>query len=127
MTEPATTKARELVETLFERTQAKKISWAPTFKGDAVETTLGRYTIRIVEEFNRDNEDYDHYVTVSDQIGTNIDTITYSVLGTDEKSPRVGEFKFYWQLVDALYKAAHRQATGADQALEEILDILNDE
>ena len=122
MTDTSQQKMRVLVESLYERTIEKSVKWKPAFSDEAVEASFGRYTIRITEEYDRDSEDFYHQVVLKDGIGNVLDTITPASIGGE--APRVGGFVHYWQLMQELYRTAHRQASGADEAIDEILSEL---
>src|SRR5262245_43768543 len=111
---------RDLVELLFDRTREKKLDWKKGFQDNTAETELGNYLIRVTREWDREAEEEYNAVYVLDSVGNTIDTILPSMIhGLPMKYP---EFQFAYQLLEALHASAYRQATGADQAIENLIN-----
>ena len=113
MTDLSQQKMQDLVEQLYTGTVEKAIVWKASFNDQAVETTLGRFTIRVSEEFNRDLDDTYCQLILKNNIGSIVDTITPGSLSN--AAPKIQGFMQYWQLMDGLYRLAHRQASGASR------------
>jgi hypothetical protein len=45
----------------------------------------------------------------------------------EDEPPRVHGYQSYWQFMSDLRQTAHRQAIGADDAFNDVLDALDDE
>lgn len=119
MSDSSTLRIKEMIDTIYERTRTSDISWRKGFDDDVVEANIGRYVVQLVQSTDPDGDPF-HYVVLRDPAGTELDTIFGAVL-KNEISPSKTS---YWDFFGELFRMAHRQASGADKAVMDILDEL---
>ncbi|HEU0099428.1 MAG TPA: hypothetical protein VFQ67_11720 [Allosphingosinicella sp.] len=112
---------RTLVRRLLKKTRAKEISWDDGWTGD-LECEFASYKIRLSSEEGPEGSPLEvvQILNSSNQI---IDAFNDEDISDD--SHPMG-FPNYWKLMQELHKIANRQAKGADAALKNILDVLDD-
>lgn len=114
-------KYRLLVERLYTRTINKKLSW----ERDDDETLNYFISDKTVELSYGENFEEETIIII--KIYKNGDVIEkFDDETLKGPKPRVGGFESYWSLLANLFDTAKRQATGADDALDSLLDELDD-
>jgi hypothetical protein len=104
-----------LLNKLVSLTKSKKLSWNETKDRDEISTYLGDVTIGIL--FIEFTDGYK--LSVRDQSGYEVDTFTDDELTETGYHSAAGTFA-------TLFRTVKRQNSGADQALDKILERLNE-
>ncbi|HWC61011.1 MAG TPA: hypothetical protein VHC44_15055 [Verrucomicrobiae bacterium] len=118
-------KIAEMVLKIDEKTAQTGLSWEKTTKENEFQAVLGRWVVRIREDYLPQDDANDYTLSITDYNGTQLESLTDSDL--------VGIFKRVsntlgrnaYQTMRNIYKNAKRQAMGVDQAVDEILSELN--
>ncbi|WP_162998140.1 hypothetical protein [Brevundimonas lutea] len=120
-----TSRHRKLSERLYVRTESEHQIWTTgTWSGD-YETSVGNYIVSIkanVKEF----DEVDYGIVISDKKHTEIDRFWDEEISEPDVKPSVGDFRNHYALMKDLYRKAQRQTSGADKALESILNELDE-
>lgn len=117
-------KHRRLVEMLFERTVDESLSWeVASWIGD-FQSKIGSRYVSLKKEAGEFDED-DYYVYVLDDGYNELDRFSDMDISETDFSPAVGNFKNHYLLMESLYRTVKRQISGADKALDDILDQLS--
>ena len=122
MSMSAKQKYKVLIDRLYEKTNAKDLPWESDIIDDeVVSTSIGDRTIEVGDARNGSNEPIVK-VTIRDSNGRIIEEFNDENLsGLLTGRP---QFQSYWPLMKDLLSMAQRQATGADKALDEIIEAL---
>lgn len=121
MTKTVTQKHAAMIEMLYGKTLNKSLEWELA-EGRSPEIALGSYRVRLVNQGNED--DPLEQVSIFDAFGGFIESFTDEDIMSEK--PKVRTFEAYWQMMQDLRQAAFRQAVGADRAIDDILDQLDD-
>lgn len=121
MSDIAQDKLKRLLDALYLNTKGKKIPWQVTFDDVALEADIGKSRVRLEEQTTMDFGTYIE-LTVRNSLGNVVDTITAEAL--DGVASPFEEAPNYARLLRYLYTNANRQARGADEAIDDILDSL---
>lgn len=123
MSELTKQKYKRLVERLYEKTRDKGISWSQDLVEESVvNTVIGNRTLEVSGARNARAEPIVR-VTLRDAEGRVLDVFDDDDL-KDFETPYVG-FDNYWKLMSELHQLAVRQTTGADDALDDLLQALD--
>lgn len=113
-------KYAELIDRLYIQTTSKKITWTQIHFSDSVCAKVGTYEISL--EMNEGPEGPIARCEIKSENGSVVDTFTDEDLSG--QVPSVDDYSAYWPLMRDLRNLAVRRATGADDALDSILDVL---
>ena len=114
-------KLRTLIEGLSEKTKSKSVEWEKVSWGDAYETPLAQYNVilaRGADDPNHPRAAECFRVRIVDETGTDI-------LGVTLSPEKHGSHERYYHLVKQIYADAQDISSGADGALDEILNALD--
>jgi hypothetical protein len=116
-------KYRSLCIKLYNSTNDKTLSWQINpFTGD-VFTELGSHRVVISSGDDAEGSPFIR-ISLTDGSGDTVDSfVDTTVSGGATGIPGMGSF---WTLLSSLANMAYRQAKGADKALDDILDALDD-
>lgn len=118
----AVKKYRSLVEKLYEQTISKRIKWHYESGDRLVWTRVAGQTVCIEMSSNNDFEPLCS-LRIENAEGDYLEGFNDESLGPEK--PRVGNFANWYLIMEATFESAKRQATGADEALDNILKELN--
>jgi hypothetical protein len=82
---------------------------------------VGRYNVEVEKAFDAEADEEFTQITLGNLVGDELEKIYPSMLGG---MPVPGPHRHYWEIFDAIYRAASRQALGVDQAIRDILSEL---
>ena len=117
-------KYKALIESLYQRTITSSLPWE-SGTDNAVKCAIKEHTVTLYSSRSEDDEPLE-VVVISDQWGgQRIDKFDDTDLGT--AIPNSGNFANYYLMMSHLRRLASRVASGAEAALDEILnEISND-
>lgn len=115
-------KYRALTEKLYERTIAKKLKWRYEGEDRSVWVRLAGQTILLSISSNDDFEPLCS-LSIQNNEGEFLEGFNDENLGPEK--PAIGNFLNWYLLMEAMFQMAKRQATGADEALDNILRELD--
>lgn len=116
-------KHRRLMEILYEKTKDESLQWEDASWLGNYQTQIGNRYISIkVTPGEFDENDYE--VFILDDSYNELDRFSDVDISEPELPPNVGNFRNYYLLMEALYRTVKRQISGADKALDEILEQL---
>lgn len=115
-------KYRDLVENLFQSTQTGKIVWAMDEYEDCPYCQINTFKILISSSQDAEGEPI-VIIRIVDKEDNEIDSFNDNFLR--DESPSIEGFSGYWSLMETLHNMARRKASGADEALDNILSFLN--
>jgi hypothetical protein len=117
-------KYRALVLKLYNQTINKNIEWAIDPFDRKLFVEMSRYKIRLYSSRDADGEPFENV----EILNSSDETIDFFTDGTvSGKTPGILGHSSYYELMRTLRVQAHRQASGADQALDDILDSLGED
>ena len=117
-------KYQSLIDKLYQSTITGNLVWGADLLDDKVLTTqIGTKTVEIGEGRSDSGEPLVR-VTIRDDAGKALDTFDDESLSGLPVTG--GSFGGYWSLMSDLLAYAKRQATGAEDAIDEILTVLDD-
>lgn len=116
-----TAKYRALVERLFKATQANTIRWTKNQLGEGYTAPVGPRSVVITEGHNFNGEPTIRLI-LKDEF--DLDTESFDDEDITGIKPSIEGYDGYWGLMTELHKTAQRQASGADQTLDSILNDL---
>lgn len=119
-----TEKYRALINALYDRTQLKKIKWMWDSGEQCVWSRLGGH---IVSLKTSSNSDFEPLCTLSIESRENEYLEGFNDENLGPVKPSNASFATWYQMMESLYNIAKRQATGADEALDNILQALSPE
>lgn len=117
-----TAKYRALIETLYDQTRSKKLKWKWESDDRSVWMRLAGQTLSIEMSSNSDFEPL-CALKIENSQGEYLDGFNDENLGPEK--PKVGSFVNWYLIMEEIYAMAKRQATGADEALDNILRELH--
>lgn len=109
-----------LLTKLQQRTESGDVTWEKTAEENQFQTTLGKYTIRLLEFPSAEPETYDYFLRLHDEGGALIDSL--SDVELHQISPGVGAYK----MMGTIFRSARRSATGVDKAIDSIIQGLDE-
>lgn len=115
-------KYKVLVEKLYQKTAERKLAWQHVARTNSVFVRVAGNWIHLSSE-NNNNMESDMYVTVRND--DNYVLERFSDISLSDVVPDTPGFPGFYALMTALHEMAIRQATGADEALDSILDELD--
>lgn len=119
----ATDKQRKLVEILYDRTVQESLSWeAAPWLGD-FQTKIGSRYVSL-KMAPGEFEENDYFVYVLDESYNELDQFSDTDISETDLSPNTGNFRNHYLLIESLYRTVKRQISGADKALDDILERL---
>ena len=107
---------------LFKQTVDKKINWEMSESRNPI-ATIGDYRVHI--SYVGDEGDFATIVSITNMYGEAVESFSDNDLS--QLKPITRGYAGYWALLNDLRQLAFRQAVGADKALDNILDSLNDD
>jgi len=116
-----TEKLRGLVEFLYLKTEESALDWNLSSDRQSVWSPIGDYRIELSED-QAESFEKDVRVTVFNKDGDQIDTFTDTYFSG--MIPTKAKFNTYYLLMSTNLETAKRQASGADAAIEKILNSL---
>lgn len=116
-------KQARLIERLFQLTQSKKLAWDVDPFDDEVSCVFSTHKIVINDRRDSDGSPY-VYVSIKNIAGSEVDSFTDNDFS--ETVPQIPGVDSYWKLMSELLRLARRQSKGADEAIDNILDELDD-
>jgi hypothetical protein len=114
-------KLRGLVETLYISTQQGKVDWNLSGNKNDAWSNVGGFRVEIGED-SADSFETDIRITVYNDAGDQIDTFSDSYFRG--QSPSRINLNNYFAVMSTLLEMAKRQASGADAAIDSILQSL---
>jgi hypothetical protein len=111
-----------MVERLYKKTIARSLSWSLDSQDDSVDVVISGKIVSLRRSNNSNGEPIEIVTIYKD--GNPIESFSDEDLGF---APDDLPLPTYWQLMVALHDTASRQALGADDAIDEILDELDDD
>ena len=117
-------KYRLLVERLYKRTTARKLIWTYDPFDDDVSTSVSDKKIHLARGENVNDEPI---IRLTMRNADHVVLESYDDEDLSGSVPKIPSFSSYFQLMVALRDMAMRQATGADKALDDVLDELSDD
>lgn len=115
-------KLRGLVEVLYRRTINGDITWEISSDKVSVFADLGIYRIEVSPEAGDTSFGNDMRITVFDDNGNQVDTFTDATF--ENAKPTYDGVNSYYTMMSSILEIAKRQATGADRAIQQLLDTL---
>lgn len=115
------TKYRKLVERLYDRFDSAGMSWSCSSENNFVETKLAGNTIRMFRTKDEDETPL-AVLCILGEDGALIERFTDEDIKDDDYEH---DGKSYYQLMLSIIDSAKRRATGADVALDAILEELD--
>lgn len=113
-------KVSKLIDLLYEKTKSSKITWEESEKDNVYQMSFPKYSVRMfIRENQQDFTSQDYFIQIINENGTVIDEVS----DLDVKDIIDGSYK----KMEEMYNLARRQALGVDEALDIILNNLNDE
>ena len=111
---------KALVEKLYKRTKEKDLPWGVTWTGEVV-CDFRSYKLRLGSSEGPEGSPLEtiEILNAADQV---IDSFNDEDL---PEGPPDLPFPSYWRLMQAIHKAAKRQALGADVAIRSIIENLD--
>lgn len=106
-----------IIQGVIRQTNAGKIDWEVTESEDTFQASFPNYSIRL--SYTESNMGKDYWLTIINNEGLVIE----SVSDVDVKSELEGSYK----IMEGLYANARRVALGVDKALDELLNIFDDD
>ena len=116
-------KHRKFVELLYRKTTAKQIAWVVNEQNQLYATIAGRILL-ITTGVNEHGEDIIVF-TIFQENGAKSDGFNDDALSFDNYAPN--GFDNWYLLCNAIFELGKRQASGADDALDAMIDELDDE
>lgn len=113
---------KEVVHALHEKTLSGRLEWKKGFEENSFETRLGKFSIRISEQWDDESQERYEEITLRNQTGDEIEKFVPGQLGM--ASNVYGGGQPYWKLFGEIYVRARRQALGVDKAVEDLLSEL---
>ncbi|WP_159043686.1 hypothetical protein [Sphingomonas sp. STIS6.2] len=116
-------KQRRFVELLYKKTLSREINWATNEHKQIYAKIAGRL-LYAYSQLNADGEDLITFVLFGSE-----DTVSDQFTDEDIKHDNIApsSFENWYLLCAALLEIARRQASGADDALDAMIDELDDE
>ncbi|WP_373475952.1 hypothetical protein [Sphingorhabdus sp.] len=116
-------KFKNLVDKLFYSTSSSSIVWSLTDENYPF-CIIADYKIVLTSGVDYEGEPME-YITIYNLDGHTVDSFNDNSISAFK--PQMGQsFHNYWKVMESLREMAVRQATGADKAIDEIIDALND-
>lgn len=122
MTE-AIQKHRRLAEFLYDLTTQRKLNWAKSDWLNGYDAKVGDHIINLQSSAGQFAEN-DYYVRIISSSYEELDVFYDGDISDQETKPAIGDFTNYYLLLDSLFRTVKRQASGADSALDAILEEL---
>ncbi|WP_374944114.1 hypothetical protein [Sphingomonas sp.] len=122
MNDDVAKKHAALVERLYKRTNDKSLKWVLDDSRQP-KAELGDYTLTLYDGNSRGNPV--EYLTIATQYNEVIETVDDEDLS--ELTPKISKHDSYYPLMEELRALAFRQAVGADRALDDLLEELDDD
>lgn len=117
-------KHKRLVERLHSRVLLKTIEWTPDeFEPEIMQTNINGYVVEL-RRGNNENGEPLIILVIRDSDGKAIESFSDEDLIGEATSN--SEYSSYWSMMDDLLTRATRQASGADKAIDDILEFLED-
>ena len=116
-------KYRKFVTSLSNKTKQEKIEWSETSIDGVYSTTLSGFTvhIRIEKSITSPSAD-DVFISIHDEWGEEKDHFSDVTIRGETPEGYDG----YYSLMEELYRMAARQASGADQIMDQLLDAISE-
>ena len=115
----------EMVSKIDEKTSQTGLGREKTTNENEFQTILGRFVVRIREDYLPEQDGNDYTLTVTDNNGTVLESLTDSELANMLKRVRTNYIPNAFQVMRSIFKNAKRQAMGVDQAIDDILSELD--
>lgn len=109
-----------LLQQLRRRTLEGTLNWEETADDGAYQATFSNYGVRIRTMWNREHDSPDYQLELYNSNGHLIEEISSDAL--HEVDPKAGAY----QIMAQMFETARRIAMGVEQALDEILQELDD-
>jgi hypothetical protein len=119
---PAYDKLRTLAQRLSEKTRDNELDWEPTASSDVYQTTLGSYVVKISHVERHPEEGDLIVIEILNGEGTVIEKFD-----DEDMATMLGSQKQAWNFMEELYNTARRRALGTEQAIDSILEALDDD
>lgn len=116
-------KYQQIVDRLYNKTMNSSINWEIGFNND-LECILGEYTIKLKGFRDEEGEPFE-VIEIFDSDGRVVDSFNDGVLA--DLAPKDVGISSYYNKMNALRSQAKRHALGADKALDQILENLDDD
>lgn len=116
-------KQRQLVETLYDLTNRKRIGWEKSDYRYGFDVQVGGSTINLTSSPG-DYDENDYTLKIFNDDHDEIDAFSDVDISEPDLTPNVGEFRNYYHLMETLFRTVKRQISGADKALDDVLSAL---
>jgi len=112
-------KQRKLVDFLLEKTASSKISWSDSGALDEPRTKLGEHWVQLAEGRSANGSSL-YSVVLATSIGEEVDRFDDEDLDAGDPNSS------YYMALKELHMVASRQAKGADAALDDVLNRIQE-
>lgn len=116
----ATAKQQKLVDLLFDRSKEGKLNWSEGVNTNSFQVAFSEYSV-VLSAQDTDHIDVDYSLLVMNTDGEIVDEITDNEMAQGTLDPK----KIYKKFHD-LFEMARRTARGSDEALNSIIEELDD-
>ncbi|MFA6114871.1 MAG: hypothetical protein WC729_12780 [Sphingomonas sp.] len=116
-------KYEALVKKLYEKTISNSLTWSMDNWSNSVVTNLPGYQIKLDFGQNDEGESLE-VISIVDSNSNSIDAFNDSDLSS--RKTNMDDYPTYWKLMQKLRNIATRKARGADKALDNILQALDE-
>lgn len=112
-------KIANIIEKIYEKTTENTVQWEETETSDIFQVSFSNYALRISKkQLSQDIDDCDFMIEVINTLGETIEYVK------DEDISSLIENSYY--KMKLTYESARKKALGVDDALDSILNELND-
>lgn len=112
-----------LIDRLYAKSEKGEIAWAETAQEGMFAVSFPNYTVTIAEVQGENFDERDYQIAISDSTGKLVESFTDADVARG--MPDVPRSEFYNRMRQ-LHEMARRIALGADKALREILEKLEE-
>lgn len=106
-----------LINKLAERTGKGNLEWKSTEASGVYQTSFPKYSVRLAIRKNQRVADLDYVVQIIDNSGELVEEVDDTDFGSGD----------HYEVMKELYEGARRKAKGVDDALDSILEDLDED
>ena len=117
-------KTAEFLRKLYRSTESASINWQRAFEDDSVEAKIGNLIVKIRRIFSEIDGSSEIVLYIQNEYGTIVDVLTDESL--PEPPTSVIGFSSFSQVLERVFAIAFRQASGAENALDSLIDDLSE-
>lgn len=116
----ANSRLAEMTNAIIQATMSGRIAWEKTSLNGIYATSIGSYIVHIEEQIRRGASMPDYFITLYDRGGEVVDRYCDPDLASETAIGYDG----FFNAMSALYRSAAQQASGTNEAIDEILRAL---